>query len=290
MGISAEQKHAYLIMAHNNFDQLQMLVSLLDDARNDLYLHIDKKAADFSKDCIQAQYAKVFFVDPISVSWGGDSQIRCEMILLKHAAPGHYLYYHFLSGMDLPLKTQDEIHGFFRAHSGKNFMEVTPVAMLPEKILARTQYYYLFQNIVGRKDSRPMRFLRRLDRKSVNLQARLGMKRKNRIPLYKGANWVSITDELAQYIIESEKCIKKQFYHSFCADELFLQSIAMHSPYRDTIVKNYYRAIDWERGSPYTFRREDVPQLLSSPNLFARKFDKTVDAEAIHLILRHLAK
>ena len=37
-------KHAYCIMAHNNWAQLQMLIDCLDDMRNDIFLHIDKKA------------------------------------------------------------------------------------------------------------------------------------------------------------------------------------------------------------------------------------------------------
>ncbi len=37
-------KHAYCIMAHGNWEQLQMLINALDDVRNDIFLHIDKKA------------------------------------------------------------------------------------------------------------------------------------------------------------------------------------------------------------------------------------------------------
>lgn len=37
-------KHAYCILAHGNWEQLQLLVSVLDDERNDIFLHIDKKA------------------------------------------------------------------------------------------------------------------------------------------------------------------------------------------------------------------------------------------------------
>ena len=36
-------KHAYLILAHNEFELLQILVSRLDDFRNDIYVHIDCK-------------------------------------------------------------------------------------------------------------------------------------------------------------------------------------------------------------------------------------------------------
>lgn len=33
-------------MAHNNWEQLRILLTLLDDSRNDIFLHIDKKAID----------------------------------------------------------------------------------------------------------------------------------------------------------------------------------------------------------------------------------------------------
>ena len=38
-------KHAYLILAHNEFWLLQTLIGCLDDPRNDIYVHIDQKVA-----------------------------------------------------------------------------------------------------------------------------------------------------------------------------------------------------------------------------------------------------
>ena len=289
MTVHTNQKHAYLIMAHNNFDQLKVLISLLDDARNDIYLHVDKKATSFQPDSIKTERAGLFFVKPISVTWGGHSLITCEMILFKNAAPKHYMYYHLLSGVDMPLKTQDEIHSFFQEHSGQNMISFDDRALETRNFTNRVQYYHFFQNITGRSTSPMMRFLHILDRISVKIQTLLHMKRKEIVPLYKGTQWVSITDEMVQYILSCERIIRKQFYYCFCGDEIFLQSIAMHSPYRDTIINNSYRAIDWLRGSPYTYRKEDVPELLASANLFARKFDSRVDAEAIRFIVEHLS-
>ena len=40
-------KHAYLIMAHGNFELLEKLLRQIDDPRNDIYIHIDKKVAHF---------------------------------------------------------------------------------------------------------------------------------------------------------------------------------------------------------------------------------------------------
>lgn len=283
------KKHAYLVMAHNNFDQLKTMISLIDDGRNDIYLHIDKKATDFSPESIKVEHANLFFVDPISVTWGGHSQITCEMLLFKNAAKKHYMYYHLISGVDLPLKRQDEIHTFFQDNYGKNFISFDLKALEKREYVYRTQYYHLLQNITGRSTKPHLFLLRVLDKASVTMQAILHIKRKEIVPLYKGANWVSITDEMMQYVLSCEQLIKKQFYFSKCADEVFLQSIAMQSPYKDTIVNNSCREVDWLRGSPYTYRKEDVPQLLASSKLFARKFDCRVDAEAIRLIVEHLS-
>lgn len=57
-------KHAYCIMAHNNWAQLQMLIDCLDDKRNDIFLHIDKKSlTDFcSYGGVNSHNAGLFFV------------------------------------------------------------------------------------------------------------------------------------------------------------------------------------------------------------------------------------
>ena len=37
-------KHAYLILAHHEPEVLQLLLTSLDDARNDIFLHIDRRS------------------------------------------------------------------------------------------------------------------------------------------------------------------------------------------------------------------------------------------------------
>lgn len=61
----------------------------------------------------------------VDVRWGNLSQIRTEYALLEEALKhGSYEYYHILSGQDLPIKTQDEIHQFFHEHRGKEFVGI----------------------------------------------------------------------------------------------------------------------------------------------------------------------
>lgn len=288
------RRHAYLIMAHHNFQQLNTLVGLLDDPRNDIYIHMDKKTTGFDPETIKAKHSGLYFVEPIVVAWGGHSQIACEMHLFKNAGARHYMYYHLLSGIDLPIKTQDEIHAFFQEHAGQNFMEIDKNAMATGEFLVRIKYYYLFQNIIGKNQMAPnptfrMRLLMKVQAFFLRLQKLVRFQRRGSIPPYKGANWVSITDDLLQYVLACENRIRKMFRYTLCADEIFLQSIAMDSPYRDTVVENYYREIDWSEGRPHIYRKEEIPQLLRSPAFFARKFDMTVDPDAIGLVVEHLS-
>lgn len=115
------KRHAYLIKAHHQFDLLEKLLRLLDDERNDIYIHIgvgvDYERAKFEK-CVKK--SGIFFVDPVKESWGGYSQIESELHLFEVAAENSYAYYHLLSGVDLPLKTQDEIHAFLKQMKGKS--------------------------------------------------------------------------------------------------------------------------------------------------------------------------
>ena len=88
-------KHAYLIMAHGNFRILQALLTMLDDERNDIQVHIDKKVGVFIPtaffECVK--HAKLYFVKRINVSWGGYNQLRAELLLLKEAVKTEHAYY-----------------------------------------------------------------------------------------------------------------------------------------------------------------------------------------------------
>lgn len=51
-------KHAFLIIAHNEYPVLEVLLSMLDDERNDIYLHIDKRATELFQQNKKSQNAE----------------------------------------------------------------------------------------------------------------------------------------------------------------------------------------------------------------------------------------
>lgn len=109
-------RHAYLIMAHNQWDVLEQLLFALDDSRNDIFLHIDKKAAPpLERLAAAVRFSKLTFTKRFRIVWGGSQMMRCTVNMLEQAVDGNYCRYHFLSGVDLPLKGQNYLHGFFNA-------------------------------------------------------------------------------------------------------------------------------------------------------------------------------
>lgn len=279
-------KHAYLIMAHNNIEQLIRLVRVLEDERNDIYIHLDSNVKDrnFLKQELKSDYSKIELIERLNVNWGGFSQVRCELNLLKAAVMSdiEYSRYHLISGADLPIKNQDYIHAFFKNNFGE-YIRFDPKSIsLYED---RVRYFYPFQDIIGRNHGKYVAFLELLQNGLLIIQHFLKVNRCKRISLFKGVNWFSITDNLARYVLSQENFIQKTFKYSLCADELFLQTIVMKSPYKNNIINCSLRHIDWEKGKPYTFRAEDYEELMNTEDLYARKFDMQVDAKIINMIL-----
>lgn len=70
-------KHAYLILAHGDFELLQCLVSALDDERNDLYVHVDKKVKELPS--LTVHKCRLYLIDErIDVRWGSVRMLEAE--------------------------------------------------------------------------------------------------------------------------------------------------------------------------------------------------------------------
>ena len=115
-------RHAWLIIAHNEFDILQRLVSLLDDERSDFFIHFDKKVKTLPT--LHLEKGRLFVLENrMDVRWGSVSQIKVELELLEAALlKGPYAHYHILSGTHLPLKPIDELLTFYDSHEGVEVM------------------------------------------------------------------------------------------------------------------------------------------------------------------------
>ncbi len=283
-------KHAYLIITHGQFEQLKKLILLLDDPRNDIYVHVDAKSRDFTQDQFANLTRKsgLSFIKRKKVTWGAYSQVRCELELLESATKEYHDYYHLLSGADLPIKNQDPIHKFFEANKGTEFLSIHDGVMETKSYRDRIQIYHFLQELIGNKKSDS--FLFKIEWGLLKLQELLHVDRlkKSDLVFKKGTNWFSITHEFGQYVVSEAPRIREMYKFTKCADEVFLHTLAWNSQFRDRVQSDSKRLIDWKRGRPYTFRSEDFDALMSSPCFWARKFNFTVDRKIVEKIFETL--
>lgn len=281
-------KHAYLIMAHNDFDILKKLIQLLDDENNDFYIHIDKKVKNFNFEAFVniVKKSKIYFIDRTNISWGGDSQIFCELKLLKCAIESKYDYYHLLSGVDLPLKSKKEINDYFCSNNGKEFIRFDSKAASTNEHIERIKYFYFYQNEIGRSKNIFTIFLKILQKLLIKIQKILKINRisESSIIWSKGPNWFDITHSFAEYLLSQKEFIEKHFKNTYCADEVLLQTIVLNSSFSNNICTDRIRYVDWNRGKPYTFTINEFDELINSGSLFARKFSSTIDKKIIEEI------
>lgn len=291
-------RHAYLITAYDDFYTLSRLVRLLDDPRNGIYVHIDRKSPTFSEAAFLSDNGtgRLVLAPRRRVDWGDYSQVESVLALIKLAMrSGKYDYFHLLSGSDLPLKSQAYIHGFCDEHRGKEFVSFHQMDGQADWV----RYAYWFNALVKTR-SPALSFAEKLLRHgSLRLQRAVNVDRRKRFDgqIRYGSDWYSITHDLAQLLLDGEATIARVFKRAFIPSEFYVQTILWNSHLRDNALNggsrsSNMRLIDWDRGtgsSPYVMRSRDFDQLSTSKMLFARKFDSRIDRGVVDRVYEHVA-
>jgi hypothetical protein len=270
-------KHAYLILAHTEFGILQKLLDSLDDNRNDIFIHFDSKVEVLPH--LQVEKAGLQILDNrVDVRWGDYSVLEAELHLFESASlKNSYEYYHLLSGVDMPLKSQDFIHQFFENNRGKEFIGYFK-GDINNEISRKVRRYHLFPGNF-REDS-GLNLIKKVGRSIfLKFQNIIGFQRNSRINFKKGTQWLSITDELVKFILTQRPNIKKTYKNTFCCDEIVVQTICYNSKFKDQIydlndeARGCMREIRWENNIIRDWTDDDYEELIKSDKLFARKFN-----------------
>lgn len=281
---------AYLILAHQNIAQLAILIDMLTDGnKNYCFLHLDKhlNAPSVLRELTKLTKSKNWhsIKDRVNINWGGFGMVEATLSLLLEALNFKKMKFDYISlhsGMDLPIKSNDDIKKYLSAHQGQQFMDYFE---LPNNEnwsgnggLDRVSYYWFIDEL-GYLEAENI----------VNAQKAYKLEKKNpgfNGKLYGGSQWWTITVDCATYIIIflNETPEFRHFFKYACiADELFFQTILLNSPYKQQVNNNNLRMIDWKSGPHYpkVFNMEDLQKLESTTSLFARKFDYRHDEQII---------
>lgn len=280
-------KHAYCIMAHGNWQQLQLLINALDDVRNDIYLHVDKKSvANYLQyGGAKTKYSHLILVDSMDVRWSDVSQMLAEFKLFRKVVDSGISYQriHLISGSDLPIRSQDYIHEFF-----KNRKEEFLVVRTSSDFSIRIKYYHFF--VKYRRKCKMFDMMRRV--LIVFQLPFVNRLKKCPLPYAWGTNWCSLTLKAVKCICDYETECRSIFKYSTSSDELYKQMILNHQSgftFSSANVGNL-RYVDFSAHlpSPKTLTMEDYDKIMDSGCLFARKFDTNKDRIIVDKILNNL--
>ena len=272
------------MLVHKNENQVNRLIKHLSKDF-DVYVHIDKN----SSINIEAQN-NVFIYKKYKIYWGSFNQIIATLYLLRNAHRKGYDRYILISGQDLPIKTNKEIKEFFQ----NNYSEYLYIIKIPnEDGWPNMKKRLLSYHIECRSEEAKNKISYRIKRKIFHIYSKI-KPRKLDYDFYGGWTWTNYTrncvEKIFEYLKKDKKYIKR-YKWTICADEIFFQTI-IHQIDGIDIKNDYLRYIVWENGQdhPQTLRICDYENIIESGNLFARKFDETIDNEIIDKIYKRIEK
>ncbi len=193
-----------------------------------------------------------------------------------------------LSGVDLPIKSNEYIHNFFNLHNGFEFIGFDNSKEAQRDIYDKTQLFHILTRCYKNN-----KFAEKLDRFWLKLQKLINVRKAKAFKYYaKGANWVSLTEECVEYLLSKKNIINAHFKYTKCADEIYKQTLIVNSKFKNSVYSmqdEYFsnqREVDWLRGNPYEYTADDFDILKNSTKIFARKFsDKSIE---ITILIRNL--
>ena len=274
-------KIAHLILTHGSPLQLKRLLTKLLHTDAAVFIHVDLKT-DIQEYLFFEAIPNVYLIKKrVFVNWGGYSIVQATVNLCKEVIGTGiaFDYVNLLSGQDYPIKSHEQIHQFLADNQGKAFMEFYSVTDVWQEAIPRLTQYHLtdFRFKGANKLERLINFILP-ERKMPNGLVPVGR-----------SQWFTLPLEQVKYVVDyltKNPAVKSFFSYTWGSDEIIFQTILFNSPFKDTMINNNLRYIDWseKRASPKVLTMQDAGLLMQSDKLYARKFSLTVDSGILDYI------
>ncbi|AOY00643.1 beta-1,6-N-acetylglucosaminyltransferase [Jeongeupia sp. USM3] len=262
---------AYLILAHAAPAQLARLIGRLAAPGVRVYVHVDANTpADVFAEMQALAPAGTVFIARRPCRWGGFSLVDATLDLMRAARADGCDWLVLLSGADYPIKPHADIVARLEQGDVAGYLDLRSEAEFD--VCYRWQAWHP-ESLNGRPAGRALQKLQRGLR-------RLGVRRRLPAPLaavWAGSQWWCLrhdaADAVLNYCHEYPRTVAF-FRCTLVPDEMFVQTVLMHTGLAGRLVRDPLRHLVWAPGawSPATLTESDLPALLASDALFARKF------------------
>lgn len=237
---------AYLILCHTDPKHIRRLTEKITKNTNDVaFVHVDGKCDLISfqhelKNNSQVQILK----KRVPVNWGGYSSIEATINLFKAAISWRkqrFDRFVILQGLEYPIKTNHEIHDFFKINSRKEFILAQNISESsnPKEMHKYSLYWNLDSKTMRAKIARKINSL--LFLKTGMIPAFKPNYTKNssglKMQIYQGCAQFGVTRQLAEYIVkfhDENPEFNKYFQTMYAPDKSYFHTIV----YNSSFVKN----------------------------------------------------
>lgn len=293
---------AYIILVHQNPKQLDKLIQLLQGKHTVFFIHLDNKVDIASFKYLEGD--KVFFVNNrVVCHWGGFSLVKATYNALTEAhtflKKQSITSYHCLliSGQDLPLKSPRNIDQFLNNNKETSFFYYwqLPYDNWWDGGMFRVTKLYLFN----------VRTYKKLNERVQKIIIFFGLKRYlplNRLKaidkefkVYGSSQWFVINHDALNALMKHKNIynkLVKAFRFSFAPDELFFISFYKYIQENERLhIENKattHVVFEGADPNPKFLEVKDLQSPFENHTLFARKFDKKINIEAIQTVEKRI--
>lgn len=277
-------RQAILITAYRDIPMLEQLVDYFD-SDFELFIHVDKRCCESLASLEGREHLHLYRT--YAVEWGDYRHLLAIVMLMREAYRHEDLeYFHLVTGSDYPTMPLSQFKAFCKEHRDENFLEHFPLPHIDWGIeggLNRIQYWWLRPNSTRTCGAW-------LTRKFVNLQRRLGIKRRFTHfngNLYGGGTYWSMSRKaigIALDYMDKHPDYLHRFRHTSIAEEICLPTIWCNSSLPFT--NDYKRYIDWgaDGANPQVLSGKDYDKIVASGALFARKMQSGSSDKLIEML------
>jgi hypothetical protein len=276
----ARMRQVILIHAHRDLGQLNALVAQLLDVDFLIYVNVDAKSAID----VSALHAAARLVQPrIAIHWGQFSQVEATLHSMRHvlAEVRDFDKLVFISAQDAPLLPNRRLKHELAALAGGELIDCVPAGPGGWDCAERYQYFHNG----GPLAAPAFRVLNRAMRLCGVQRAMV-----NGWQPWAGSSWWALSRGCVEAIVAraaADAALLRFFRRVDCPDEMFFQTVVMNSPFRQRVLHNNFRHIQWTAGStrsPKVLDAADFGRIAAAPAHFCRKLEPQASAALLPLL------
>lgn len=220
----------YIVQAHHQPRHFHRLVEKLTEHGDVVVAHIDATA---DQTPFETENPRVSFVtDRVNVKWGGFSQVRAGLALLRAARSRHPEASHvwYISGDCYPMRDPRSLREMLEAHPGRQLINILPLPT-PEMGKPITRLSRLW--IEHDPRSNPLALGFKVIQRVVPQPYKRSLEG---MTPFCGSTWFALTADAVDAVLTSadeRRRFTRLCTHTLCSDEHYFHTLLGNSPFAD---------------------------------------------------------